>query len=132
MIQEKALEYGKELGITDFVASNGWLSRFKARQNLCGKSISGEEGAVDSRPTEQWKAEILPSLIDGYRDEDIYNTDETGLFYELLPNKTSFQRGKMRRWKTIQKLDIRSSRQQKRLGQIETARHRKVKKSSLF
>ena len=88
MIQEKALDYGKISGLHDFVASNGWLSRFKARNNLCGKSISGEEGAVNSVSVEQWKAETLPTLLQGYTEDQIYNADETGLFYELLPNKT--------------------------------------------
>ena len=38
MIQEKALEFAKSLGINEFKASNGWLCRFNLRHNLvCGK-----------------------------------------------------------------------------------------------
>ena len=38
-----------------------------------------------------WLAAImvkLPSLINGYLPRDIYNADETGLYFKALPNKT--------------------------------------------
>ena len=41
LIQEKALEFAKEIGMCDFCASNGWLSRFKIRHNLGGKAMTG-------------------------------------------------------------------------------------------
>ena len=34
MVQEQALKFAKEMGITDFTASNGWLDRFKKREKL--------------------------------------------------------------------------------------------------
>ena len=30
----------------------------------------------------------LPDLIEGYEEQDIFNLDETGLFYRGLPDKT--------------------------------------------
>jgi hypothetical protein len=36
---------------------------------------------------ESWKSE-LGKLIEGYEPRNIFNADETGLFYSLLPNKT--------------------------------------------
>lgn len=32
--------------------------------------------------------ERIPEIIDGYRIEDIFNCDKTGLFYRALPDKT--------------------------------------------
>ena len=34
LIQEKANEFALAMGITDFTASNGWLTRFKKRENV--------------------------------------------------------------------------------------------------
>ena len=34
IIREKALDFAKELNITDFKASDGWLDRWKNRYNV--------------------------------------------------------------------------------------------------
>ena len=34
LVQEKANEFATAMGIADFTASNGWLTRFKKRENL--------------------------------------------------------------------------------------------------
>jgi hypothetical protein len=46
---------------------------------------------VDSESTEAW-LESLPSLLEGY-ERDIYNADETGLFYNVLPERTLTLKG---------------------------------------
>ena len=87
LIQEKALEFATSLGINEFKASNGWLCRFNQRHNLvCGK-MSGERGSVDEKTVINWK-EKLPSIWSGYQPRDIFNMDETGIFYRALPDKT--------------------------------------------
>ena len=68
IIQEKALEFANEIGLEGFNASNGWLTRFKARHNLCGKVVSGEEGDVNENSVAQWREETLPGLIEGYSE----------------------------------------------------------------
>ena len=93
MIQEKALAFAAEKGLHNFCASGGWLTRFKNRHNLCNKTVSGEEGDVNSTSVEQWRENALPVLLNGYSDDQIYNADETGLFYQCLPNKTLHFRG---------------------------------------
>lgn len=35
-----------------------------------------------------WLTTVWPNLRDGYKDEDIFNTDETGLFFRMMPDKT--------------------------------------------
>lgn len=32
--------------------------------------------------------DILPKLLEGYRPKDVFNADETGIFWQLLPDKT--------------------------------------------
>ena len=93
LIQEKALEFAASLGIDEFKASNGWLNRFNKRHNLvCGK-ISGERGSVNDATVIEWK-EKLPSIISGYQLHNIFNMDETGIFFRALPDKTMHERAK--------------------------------------
>ena len=35
-----------------------------------------------------WKNTLLPKLLEEYSPDDIYNADETGLFYKLQPKKS--------------------------------------------
>ena len=37
-----------------------------------------------------WMEQTLPNLFDGYELKNVFNADETGLFYKLLPNITLF------------------------------------------
>ena len=41
----------------------------------------------------QWREEALPGLIEGYSNDEIYNADETGLFFQALPHRTLHFRG---------------------------------------
>ena len=86
-IQQKALELAKRYDQANFKASNGWLERFKGRHNISSAVTSGEKGCVDGIVVDDWK-ERLPDLISGYKPDDIYNMDETGLFYRALPDRT--------------------------------------------
>lgn len=61
-MKEKALEIAKQLGVTDFTASNGWLERFWVRHNIVFRSICGEAGDVNDATCEDWK-DRLPSIV---------------------------------------------------------------------
>ena len=52
------------------------------------KEISGEENSVPEKAIEPWISSILPDLLKKYKPEDVYNADETGLFYKLQPDRT--------------------------------------------
>lgn len=88
ILQEKALEIAKNLGCSEeFKASNGWLHRFKTRHNLCSKILCGESADVPAIVAEDWKKKVA-GFCEAYAQRDIFNCDETGLFYRALPNRT--------------------------------------------
>ena len=87
ILQTKAEELAKELGHHDFRCSNGWLQRFKSRHGIAQKRICGESSSVSEVTVDQWLSS-LPTLIEGYEPHNIFNADETGLFFKLLPDKT--------------------------------------------
>ncbi|XP_015378224.1 PREDICTED: tigger transposable element-derived protein 4-like, partial [Diuraphis noxia] len=84
----KANEIAKRLNITDFGGSNGWLDRFRKRHGIVYRKICGEADAVDDNSIKSWKETILPNLLKDYSPEDIYNADEFGLFFKLMPDKS--------------------------------------------
>lgn len=67
---------------------------FTPRNAISYKTIAGEAKSVDMVQVNDSKKNILPKLIEGYHPRDIYNADETGLFYQAKPNKTLDLRGK--------------------------------------
>ena len=87
MLQEEALIIARSLGINDFKASNGWLQRFKDRNNIKQLVVSGESGDVNQETVTAWR-EGLVTLVHGYSPKDIWNEDETGCFFRALPDKT--------------------------------------------
>lgn len=118
LLQEKAKELAREMGKEDFAASNGWLECWKKRYGAKVSKIdrvevmyivfccfimttsavifftllqvavlSGEGAAVSEATVTDWKSR-LPSICDGYAPADIFNADETGLFFRMLPNRS--------------------------------------------
>jgi hypothetical protein len=47
--------------------------------------LAAESAAVDTSLTDLW-FKRLPKLLEGYKAWDIYNADETGLFFNCLPD----------------------------------------------
>lgn len=87
MLQLKARKIADAVGDAEFQASNGWLEKFLKRHNIEFKCISGEGHDVDSSAVQSWKAH-LPEICKNFKPEDIYNCDETGVFFKQLPSKT--------------------------------------------
>lgn len=89
MLQEKAMQIAKALDVSpeEFKASNGWLDRFKHRNGIKAKFISGEAGDVREETVDAWK-ERLPEILQGYAPKNIWNMDETGQFFRALPNRS--------------------------------------------
>ncbi|XP_064417988.1 tigger transposable element-derived protein 4-like [Latimeria chalumnae] len=92
MLAIKANELAKKLGHADFSASQSWVERFKHRRGIVCRTVCGESESVNSNVLDDYVTK-LPSLLIGYQPRDIFNIDETGLFYKLLPNKTLALKG---------------------------------------
>ena len=50
--------------------------------------ICGEAKCVDLNVTGDWMRNTWPEIRRSYKDEDIFNGDEAGIFYKLTPDKT--------------------------------------------
>ena len=92
-LQDAADRFAKHLNIQNFTASNGWLFRFRSRhgisnRKICGESMSADESSVE--PFCNRLNEIIEST--GLEKSQIYNGDETGLFWKQLPENSQAQR----------------------------------------
>uniref|UniRef100_H3B7F5 HTH CENPB-type domain-containing protein n=1 Tax=Latimeria chalumnae TaxID=7897 RepID=H3B7F5_LATCH len=93
MLAIKADELAKKLGHADFSASQSWMERFKHRRGIVCRTVCGESESVNSNILDDYVTTKLPSLLIGYQPRDIFNIDETGLFYKLLLNRTLALKG---------------------------------------
>lgn len=87
ILKSKAEELGR-LTDNNFTCSRGWVDRFKKRYDIVAGKIHGEAASVSKENASSWIKDIWPDLRRGYKDADIFNGDETGLFYKVTPDKT--------------------------------------------
>lgn len=88
IVREKTEKLASDLGHADFKASEGWLMNFKKRNGIVSKIISGESASVSDVNCEEYRLTILPSILEGYSESDIFNVYETGFYYKCLPDRT--------------------------------------------
>jgi hypothetical protein len=88
LMLEKAKQLSITLGHQDFEPSHGWLERLKLRHNIKFIKISGERAAADQAGAENWINNVLPAVIEGYDLNEVFNADETGLYYKAAPSGT--------------------------------------------
>jgi hypothetical protein len=94
ILMEKANVLAASLGNHDFNAKSGWLQRFKDRYNITLKKVVGEESTVSPVVESVWRNETLRLLIKNYEPQNIFNADESGLFYQAQPDRTFSLKGK--------------------------------------
>ena len=87
LIKLKATLFAERIGIQDFQASHGWMQKFGKRHGIKMNRIHGEAGSADISAMEIDKASIKES-IDRFALKDVYNFDETALFYAAPPRST--------------------------------------------
>lgn len=86
ILSEKAEALARRLGKLDFKATDGWLNRWKVRNNIVFKRAHGEAQSADIIGASSWRASTIPNFLSEYRPEEIYNADDTGLYYRATPD----------------------------------------------
>lgn len=84
----QARKFADALGCPEFQCSSGWLDRFKQRHRIFGKCITGESASVSDGAMSEWLASTLPNILRQFKSDDVYNMDETGIFFRMTPDKT--------------------------------------------
>ncbi|XP_033229131.1 tigger transposable element-derived protein 4-like [Belonocnema kinseyi] len=90
---EKSEFFSAHLGYKDFKAISVWLEKFKNRNGIIYRTLNGEIAFISEEDCEKFLTDILPSLLEVYAIEDIFNTNETGIFFKCLPDKTLIFKG---------------------------------------
>jgi hypothetical protein len=88
LLQERALIYAQSVGNDSFKASNGWLEKFKGRHHVKWARLHGEGGSADTSQKAQQRMQQLKQICAEYAEEDIFNMDETGIFYRMMPSSS--------------------------------------------
>ena len=89
MLKEEAMEIKKcleKVEFKNFTASNGWLEEWKISYGVRERKVNGEAGEVTESTVSAWM-ERLVELARGYELAGIWNMDETGCFFKVLPEK---------------------------------------------
>ncbi|GBN77751.1 hypothetical protein AVEN_153663-1 [Araneus ventricosus] len=88
MIQQKALNFNSKLGGSK-ESSTDWLENFKNRHGIRQLSIVGEKLSSDIEAGNSFIAELQDLIVkEKLTADQIYNCDETGLYWRALPTKT--------------------------------------------
>ncbi|XP_033218444.1 tigger transposable element-derived protein 4-like [Belonocnema kinseyi] len=91
IVLEKAEFFAAHSGYKDFKASSWWLEKFKNRNGIIYRTLNGESASISEEDCKKFLTDILPSLLEVYAIEDIFNADETGLFSNVYQIKLTFK-----------------------------------------
>ncbi|KAM9364931.1 tigger transposable element-derived protein 1-like [Pholidichthys leucotaenia] len=82
-----------------FVVSKGWFEKFKRRFGLRSVPLYGEAASADQEAALHYVEDQFPKLIEegGYLPEQVFNMDETGLFWKRMPSRTFLYKDEVKR-----------------------------------
>ena len=84
-----AANFAEKMNMPNFKASDGWLYRFRKRHALCDTKVSGESASAPTEDIEPCRQKLKKIIDDeGLVLTQVYNFDETGLFWKSLPVNT--------------------------------------------
>ena len=96
MIRAQALNYYNHIQKSSanpsgdkFAASRGWFDRFRQRFSLHNVAFAGENASADQEAARKFPTEVRALISEkGYVASQIFNCDETGLFWKQMPKRT--------------------------------------------
>ena len=81
--------FAKEFGRPDWDGYGSFIHQWTKKYGIVNKAICGsKESAAPHDELETWKETVLVPTLSRYSPNDIYNGDETALFYKSLPHRT--------------------------------------------
>ncbi|GBC06017.1 hypothetical protein RclHR1_06570001 [Rhizophagus clarus] len=89
MIKEKAFYFAQEFNIPyeNILFSNGWIEKFKRHNNICCYRLHGKANSIPLEILFE-KRRKLQTILQDYILDNIFNADETSLFFCMAPNQT--------------------------------------------
>lgn len=87
ILLNKAKDFGEHLQIHELKFSYGWLQGFKSRHGIRLRKLHGEQNSSNFTLMHESFPFIVEQLEE-FKIEDIYNLDETALFFRLEPDRT--------------------------------------------
>jgi hypothetical protein len=85
IVISKAKVFAQHFQINDFKGSNGWFDRFKRRYNISEHVRCGEANSAPLEELSQYR-DNLKNLLSQWNLDDVYNCDETALYWKLEPS----------------------------------------------
>ncbi|GFR65308.1 tigger transposable element-derived protein 6 [Elysia marginata] len=82
----KAAEIAQLMNV-NFIPTPSWVEKFKQRRGITFRVISGEAAAAPKDEAQNWASNALQKILKEYSPEDVYNADETGLFFQCYPTR---------------------------------------------
>ena len=87
-IQAMALKAARDNGNAQFKASNGWVEKFLRRARIQRSCELHGKGGTQIPVGTQERMEEIRSTLAKYDLKNIYNMDESGLFYRMGPSRS--------------------------------------------
>ncbi|XP_011860886.1 PREDICTED: tigger transposable element-derived protein 6-like [Vollenhovia emeryi] len=87
LIQEKAKSIADNLGTENFNCLSGWLWRFQVRHGISSQAVCDELNKVNEEHANDWLS-TFENIKQKFAPRDIFNMDETGIFFNLYPDRT--------------------------------------------
>ena len=84
MLKKMAHSFARAFG-KDTEVTSSWIDRWKKRWGIGRILKAGECGGVNEVTVEEWRNTALKNILEKYEPNDIYDADETGLFWQMLP-----------------------------------------------
>ncbi len=98
ILREKALQFYYKLypnaDDKKFKATTGWLTKFLSRHGIRSISLQGESLSADASSVSKFSKDLLEYMEhEGYTLNQVFNADETGLWWKLMPSRSLVHNG---------------------------------------